>query len=127
MVQLDVSQEVSQVSAPTTTSAAQSQSPTISTRRIATTVAVRDGQVIALGGLFSDQKTVDRNGIPLLSQIPYIGSLFGTHTINHTRTELIVLLKPHVLATDDDARAVTDELRAKLKTLEPFRGPGRIP
>jgi general secretion pathway protein D len=127
MVQLDVSQEVSQVSTPTTSSAAQSQSPTISTRRIATTVAVRDGQVIALGGLFSDQKTVDRNGIPLLSQIPYIGSLFGTHTINHMRTELIVLLKPHVLASDDDARAVTDELRAKLKTLEPFHIPGRIP
>jgi general secretion pathway protein D len=127
MVQLDVSQEVSQVSAPTTTSAAQTQSPTISTRRIATTVAVRDGQVIALGGLFSDQKTVDRNGIPLLSQIPYIGSLFGTHTINHTRTELIVLLKPHVLATDDDARAVTDELRQKLKTLQPFHTTGRIP
>ncbi len=127
MVQLDVSQEVSQVSAPTTSSAAQSQSPTISTRRIATTVAVHDGQVIALGGLFSDQRTVDRHGIPLLSQIPYIGSLFGTHAINHQRTELIVLLKPHVLATDDDARAVTDELRQKLRTLQPFHRTGTMP
>ncbi len=127
VVQLDVSQEVSQVSTPTTTSSAQQQSPTISTRRIATTVAVRDGEVIALGGLFSDQKTVDRNGIPILSQIPVVGALFGTHTINHQRTELIVLLKPHVLSSDDDARAITDELRQKLKTLEPFHTTGRIP
>lgn len=127
MVQLDVSQEVSAVSTPTSNSSAQQQSPTISTRRIATTVAVRDGQVIALGGLFSDQKTVDRSGIPLLSQIPYVGALFGTHSINHQRTELIVLLKPHVLATDDDARAVTDELREKLRTLQPFRRTGTMP
>jgi general secretion pathway protein D len=127
MVQLDVSQEVSEVSTPTTNSSAQQQSPTISTRRISTTVAVRDGQVIALGGLFSDQKTVDKSGIPILSQIPYIGGLFGTHTINHLRTELIILLKPHVLATDDDARAVTDELRQKLHTMQPFRTTGRMP
>lgn len=126
MVQLDVSQEVSEVSAASGT-VTQSQSPTISTRRIATTVAVRDGQVIALGGLFSDQKTLDRSGIPVLSQIPYIGGLFGTHTINHVRTELIVLLKPHVLSNDDDAQAVTDELREKLHTLVPFRTNGSIP
>ncbi len=127
MVQLDVSQEVSQVSKPATSSAAQSQSPTISTRRIATTVAVRDGQVIALGGLFSDQKTVDRGGIPLLSQIPYVGALFGTHSISHQRTELIVLLKPHVLADDADGRAITDGLREKLHALQPFRRSGSMP
>jgi general secretion pathway protein D len=127
VVQLDVSQEVSQVSTAAASANTQLQSPTISTRRITTSVAVRDGQVIALGGLFSDQKTLTRNGIPLLSQIPIVGALFGTQSVNHTRTELIVLLKPHVLSTDDDARAVTDELRRKLRTLEPFRSSGRIP
>ena len=127
VVQLDVSQEVSNVSTAATTSSTQQQSPTISTRRIATTVAVRDGQVIALGGLFLNNKSVSRNGIPILSQIPVIGALFGTHSSTETRTELIVLLKPHVLSTDDDARAVTNELRDKLRTLEPFRSSGRIP
>jgi general secretion pathway protein D len=127
LVQLDVSQEVSQVSTAAATTATEQQSPTISTRRIATTVSVRDGQVIALGGLFLTNKTISRNGIPILSQIPVIGALFGTHTSTEARTELIVLLKPHVLSTDDDARAVTNELRAKLRTLEPFRSTGAIP
>jgi len=127
LVQLDVSQEVSEISTAAATTATEEQSPTISTRRIATTVAVRDGQVIALGGLFLTNKSTNRNGIPILSQIPIIGAAFGTHTSSETRTELIVLLKPHVLSTDDDARAVTNELRAKLRTLEPFKSTGAIP
>ena len=127
LVQLDVSQEVSNVSAAAATTSTQEQSPTISTRRIATTVSVRDGQVIALGGLFLSNKSITRKGIPILSQIPIIGAAFGTHSTSETRTELIVLLKPHVLSTDDDARAVTNELRDKLRTLEPFRSSGRIP
>jgi len=127
LVQLDVSQEVSQVSTAAATTSTQEQSPTISTRRIATTVAVRDGQVIALGGLFLNNKSTTRNGIPILSQIPIIGAAFGTHSTTESRTELIVLLKPHVLSTDEDARAVTNELREKLRTLEPFRSHGTIP
>lgn len=127
MVQLDVSQEVSEVSTGTASAATQRQSPTISTRRIATTVSVRDGEVIALGGLFSTNKTVGKNGIPFLSQVPVIGGLFGTHTNSERRTELIVLLKPHVINSSDDARGVTEELRSKLRTLEPFKSSGRIP
>jgi len=127
MVQLDVSQEVSQVNTSAAGSSTQRQSPTISTRRIATTVSVRDGQVIALGGLFSDTKNFGKNGIPFLSQIPVLGGLFGTHRNTDRRTELIVLLKPHVIANPDDARAATDELRSKIRTLEPFKSTGTIP
>ncbi|WP_295529658.1 type II secretion system secretin GspD [Novosphingobium sp. Chol11] len=127
MVQLDVSQEVSQISSSAAGSATQRQSPTISTRRIATTVSVRDGEVIALGGLFSDTRTFGKNGIPFLSQIPVLGGLFGTHRNTDRRTELIVLLKPHVIANPDDARAATDELRSKIRTLEPFKSTGKIP
>ena len=127
MVQLDVSQEVSEISTANASAATQSQSPTISTRRIATTVSVRDGEVIALGGLFRDSRTVTRNGIPILSQIPVLGAAFGNHGYNDQRTELIVILKPHVISTPDDARAATDELRAKIRTLEPFRSTGQIP
>jgi len=127
MVQLDVSQEVSDISTSGATAQTQEQSPTIKTRRIATTVAVRDGQVIALGGLFRDSKSFGKNGIPILSRIPILGGLFGTHDNTDTRTELIILLKPHVIKTDEDGRAVTEELRKKLRSLEPFRSSGQIP
>lgn len=127
VIQLDVSQEVSDVSTASSSSQTQQQTPTISTRRIATTVAVPDNQVIALGGLFRDNNQLLRNGIPLLSRIPVIGGLFGNQQKIQRRTELVVLLKPHVLHTPDDGRAVTEELRAKLRTLEPFRSTGAIP
>ncbi|WP_171012587.1 MULTISPECIES: type II secretion system secretin GspD [unclassified Sphingomonas] len=129
LVLLDISQEVSDVNvnAPSAAGDKTPASPTISTRRISTSVAVQDGQVIALGGLFRDSQSLGKNGIPILSRIPVIGGLFGSHNNGQKRTELIVLLKPHVIRTPDDGRAVTEELRAKLRTLEPFRTEGRIP
>ena len=124
-VLLDVSQEVSDVS-PTKTGV--SNSPTISTRRIATTVSVQDGQVIALGGLFRNSKSYGKNGIPYLSRIPVVGSLlFGNTDNSEKRTELIILIKPHVLRTPDDLTAITEEMRAKINTLEPFKTKGKIP
>jgi general secretion pathway protein D len=124
LVLIDIAQEVSDVN-PNTTS--DINSPVFSTRRISTSIAVQDGQVIALGGLFKDSKSFGKNGLPILSRIPVLGGLFGTHNNVGERTELLVILKPSVLRTIDDGRAITEELRAKLKTLEPFRTQGRIP
>jgi general secretion pathway protein D len=89
---------------------------------------VQDGQVIALGGLFRDSKSFGKNGLPILSRIPILGGLlFGNANNVQNRTELIILIKPHVLRTAEDARTITEELRAKLRTLEPFKTQGRIP
>jgi len=88
----------------------------------------KDGQVIALGGLFKNSKSFGKNGLPFLSRLPVVGGLlFGNSTNTQQRTELLVILKAHVLRTLDDGRAVTEELRAKLRTLEPFRTKGTIP
>jgi general secretion pathway protein D len=117
LVLLDISQEVSDVS-PTSTSSLNS--PTISTRRISTSIAVQDGQVIALGGLIRDVKTAGTAGLPLLSRLPIIGGLlFGQTNNKDVRTELLVLIRPRVLRSIDDARAITDELRLKIKGIEP--------
>jgi len=125
LVLLDISQEVSDVSTNNTSGI---NSPVISTRRISTSIAVQDGQVIALGGLFKDSKTFGKTGLPLLSRIPVVGGLlFGNNNNTQDRTELLVILKPRVLRTVDDGRAVAEELRAKIRTLEPFRTEGRIP
>jgi len=129
LVLLDISQEVSDVNpnAPAVSGDRSPPSPTISTRKISTSVAVQDGQVIALGGLFRDSQIQGKNGIPILSRIPVIGGLFGSHDNHQNRTELIVLIKPHVIRTPDDGRAVTEEIRSKIRTLEPFRTRGTIP
>jgi general secretion pathway protein D len=94
LVLLDIAQEVSDVASNQTSGI---DSPTISTRRISTSIAVQDGQVIALGGLFRNSKTYGKNGVPVISRVPVLGSLFGTHNNVQNRTELLVILKPHVL------------------------------
>ncbi len=124
LVLLDISQEVSSVASLSTGGIA---SPTIATRRIATTVAVQDGQVLGLGGLFSDSKTNGNSGLPLLTRIPILGALFGRATAMQERRELIILIKPQIIRTPEDGRTITEELRSKLRTLEPFRTEGRIP
>jgi general secretion pathway protein D len=126
IVMLDVSQEVSDVN-DNVASVQGINSPTISTRRISSSVAVKDGEVLALGGLIRNTRSKGRRGIPFLSQIPVIGGLFGRQTNDEQRTELIVLIKPRVLRTVDDGKAVTEELRAKIQTLEPFKSSGDIP
>lgn len=126
LVLLDISQEVSDVLSARA-SASGIDSPTISTRKVSTTVAVQDGEVLALGGLIRNVQTRDKAGIPFLSQIPIIGGLFGRQVEATDKIELVILLKPRVIRTVDDARAITEELRQKIRSLEPFSTTGDIP
>ena len=126
LVLLDISQEVSDVLSARAAGSGIN-SPTISTRRVSTTVAVQDGEVLALGGLIRNARTRDKQGVPFLSQIPVIGGLFGRQVEATDKVELVILLKPRVIRTVDDARAITDELRRKIRSLEPFSTTGEIP
>ena len=124
LVVLDIIQEVSDVVATVvtanTTTAVQSATPTIAQRRIASTVAINSGETVALGGLIRDSATNAVTGVPLLSEIPLLGNLFKTTTDVTRRTELLVLLTPRVVRDRHDARAITDELRQRLRGLEPL-------
>jgi general secretion pathway protein D len=113
-VLLNISQEVSDV-VPTTTS--NIDSPTVEQRQISTTVAVHNGDTIVLGGLIQDSKSVTRSGLPYLRRLPVIGNLFGSTNKNDTRTELIVLLTPHVVRSAEHVDAVMDDLRAQFGAL----------
>ncbi len=115
MVTLDISQEVSDVSSTSTSTL---DSPTITQRKIDSTIAIADNETIALGGLIKDSRMSGSNGLPFLSEIPVLGGLFGTQNNNVDRTELIVLITPHVVDNLQKSRAVTDELRRKLPELQ---------
>jgi general secretion pathway protein D len=115
MVTMDISQEVSDVAATTTSSI---DSPTIKQRKIESTVAVRDNETVALGGLMMEGTTRGRSGIPVLQDIPVLGWLFGTTSTNTTKTELMVLITPHVIDSMQKARSVTEELQRKLPALQ---------
>jgi general secretion pathway protein D len=117
MVTLDIIQEVSDVTA---TESSDIDSPTIQQRRIASTVAINSGQTVALGGLIRDRNEVGETGIPVLGDIPLVGNLFKTTSDQVRRTELLVLLTPRVIRDSAEARAVTEELRKRLRALAPL-------
>jgi general secretion pathway protein D len=119
LVMMDIAQEVSDVA---NTTSSNIDSPTIQQRKISSSVAVQDGQTVALGGLIRDSHTDGRSGIPYLSRIPVLGALFGDTSNNRTRTELIVLITPHVVENMDQARMITDELRRKLPEVQALLG-----
>jgi general secretion pathway protein D len=117
LVTLDITQQVSGVAAnsgTTATSGSSINSPTFTQRAVQTRVVVQDGQTVGLAGLIQD--TVDRgnSGIPFLKDIPIISLLTSTQTNTRQRTELLVLLTPHVLHDQRDARALTEDLREQL-------------
>ncbi len=105
------------------TSTSNINSPTIQQRRISSSVAVQDGQTIALGGLIRDNDTRTKDGIPILSEIPILGGLFGHQSVIKKRTELLVLLTPRVVRNPDQALAITEELRRKIKEARPLPPP----
>ena len=111
LVSLDISQEVSDVASLTTGNI---NSPTFSQRLIRTRVAVQDGQTVGMAGLIRDNDSQVNAGIPLVKDIPVLGSLFSNQNNSRTRTELLVLITPHVVHDQRDARALTDDLRNQL-------------
>ncbi len=115
LVVLDIIQEVSDA---VSTDTSNLESPTIQQRRIESTVAVQSGESVALGGLIRDRRIDNVTGIPLLSSIPILGNLFKTTSEDVFRTELLVLITPHVVRNFDEARAVTEELRARMTGLD---------
>jgi general secretion pathway protein D len=117
MVMMDIDQQVAE---PTSTTTSSINSPTIQQREITSSVSVADGETIALGGLFSNQVSKGKSGIPFLQDIPYLGHLFTNTSDSLSRDELMVLITPHVVDSTEKARTVTDELRHKLPEVQPI-------
>ncbi|MFI4893847.1 MAG: type II secretion system protein GspD [Phycisphaerales bacterium JB058] len=97
-VRLDIQPEISVVSERTTQISEDFEAPIISTRKVDTTVTVRDGQTVVIGGLIQTTQEDRRTKVPLIGDIPFIGIPFRSHDIKNVRTELLVILTPQVVA-----------------------------
>jgi general secretion pathway protein D len=112
-VRLDVEQEISNV--PTSSSNTPNLTPTVSERKVKSSILVANGQTVLLAGLISEQQNGTRNAIPGLDQIPVLGDAFGHQDNNTTRTELIIFIRPQIIHNGSDAHIVAEELRSKLR------------
>lgn len=88
--------------------------PTTTKRQAGAKVAVRNGETIILGGFISDSRSKSISGIPGLMNIPGLGNLFRSTSIENLRTELIMLMRPTVLRSPEIAAVVATEERNKL-------------
>ncbi len=79
-----------------------------------TSLVVQDGQTAVIGGLIREDDSKARQGIPLLSKIPLLGYLFGNTDNDKTRTELVILLTPHVVRNQEDAKVITNKFADKV-------------
>jgi len=109
---MQIRQEVSQIASATTGGIA---SPTFSTRESETTVVVQSGETIVIGGIIDDTVDRSRTGIPYLMDIPVIGRAFRIDSDNVKRTELVVLLTPHVVRDRQESRSATEAFLSRLK------------
>jgi general secretion pathway protein D len=119
-VRLDIEQEISQVSnasgsASSSASSSTNLTPTVSERKVKSSISVASGQTVLLAGLIQEQKETDRSGIPILEQIPNLGDAFSHQTKTTSRTELIVFIRPQIIRDSVDAHFVAEELRSKLR------------
>jgi general secretion pathway protein D len=92
--------------------------PKFQNRRVKSTVAVRSNQAVVLGGLIQDKLDESKGGVPGFYELPYIGPLFGKTGKKAERTELIVILIPKVIASDQDVESVSQDFRNRLRGME---------
>ena len=114
-VRLDIEQEISQVTNATATGATPNLTPTVSQRKVKSSISVATGQTVLLAGLIQEQQSLNRGGVPLLDQIPGLGDAFSHQTKEVDRTELIVFIRPQIIRDAVDAQFVAEELRTKLR------------
>jgi general secretion pathway protein D len=94
--------------------------PSFNKTSVTTTLAVRDGETVAIAGLIRDNNNQAKAGVPFLADIPLLGGLFGKVKRTVTRTELLILITPHVVKTPERFQEMTQELRDSLRNMRPF-------
>jgi len=105
--------------------------PNITTREILTTATVPNNNTIVLGGLIVGRNGTSKSGIPILSDIPYLGRLFSTTTDKDDRSELMVFIQPSIVNSDRTLGDVQADMDARYKVSPDARGfadgPGVLP
>jgi general secretion pathway protein D len=111
-IKLVIYQEVSSIDQDTAAG------PITKKRAIESSVIVNDGQIIALGGLLQDQMNTNEDKVPLLGDIPIVGNLFKSRSRSHTKTNLMVFLRPVIVRDDAAAESYSLDRYGYMRALQ---------
>lgn len=123
-IRLEIRQEVSSIAGPVSDDFNEL---ILNKREIQTTVSVNDGEIIALGGLLDDNERRTIQSIPLLGDIPLIGELFRSRARSRTKTNLVVFIRPTILSTAEQRRALTDRRYGYIRARQYLANPEQEP
>jgi general secretion pathway protein D len=115
-VTLEITQEVSQVNRGAATVLGET-FDSFNTRKATTTAVVESGKTLLIGGLIRESDNFRREGIPVLSKIPLIGYLFSTTTRTKEKTELVVMVTPHVIGSQEEADRIAQEFQNRVRLI----------
>ena len=118
LVDLSISQELSEARPTDATSL--TGTPTILNRSISTSLTLRDGGSLVMGGLISNSASTGQAGVPGLGRIPGLGRLFRSDTFSEDRTELMIMVIPYVVANFEEGRELTERIKEELELHERF-------
>ena len=112
-VDLDISQSLSEARPTAATSL--NGSPTILNRQIATSLTLRDGGALLMGGLITGTRSAGDTGVPGIAKVPVLGRLFRADTYQADRTELMIMVIPYVIADYEEGWELTERMKEQLE------------
>jgi type II secretion system protein D len=116
-VRMEVHPEISSLSATTVDLGNGTKASIINRRSATTTITVKDGHSIVVGGLISTSDQTLESKVPLLGDVPILGWLFKSASVSKQRTELLIILTPRIIRAVPEADYLTDQEAHRLKLL----------
>ena len=117
LVFMEIEQEVS---SPSTGGVQVGGNVSVDTNTLNTEVAVQSGDTIMLAGMILQNREDSKSGLPFISRLPVLGSLFGNQSSETVRRELLIFITPTVIRNPLDARQLTDEYGERFRALDPL-------
>lgn len=103
-------------------------SPAIFNRSIATNLSLKDGSAIIIGGLMSQRRNESNSGVPYLKDIPLLGNAFKSTKRGGSKTELVLMIVPYIVETDQQTDELTRSISQRFEMLElPNIAPPPVP
>jgi general secretion pathway protein D len=123
-IKLELRQEVSSIAGPVSSNFADL---ILNKRELETVITVDDGEIVGIGGLLDDNERRTIQAIPLLSDLPLVGNLFKSRSKARNKTNLMVFIRPTILRSADEARAMTERRYGYVRAQQYRQNPDREP
>jgi len=123
-IKLFIRQEVSSIAGPVSS---RSTDLVLNKREFKTVLTVDDGDILAIGGLIDENERRTLEKVPLLGDIPVVGQLFRSRSRTKSKTNLMVFIRPTIIRSREDARALTAQRYGYIRNEQVKRNPDEEP